>query len=188
LNILYPWLLGHPEVVDGLAESGSDVVHLDPLQEFAARQEFPVAFGSEALRDLREDERVGPLLEASYLPLLPGGRWAEAMAQAEFDDRANEHQDWVVFAAGRDRNRGVTMPDDADPSLRISMFIRTESGVQRIGLQYGSGQAPTGVSIPATRRCSLPDWGACSEEECEGACALRRSPKQEGLVCVCPNE
>lgn len=188
MNLLYSWMSGHPEVVDALSRSGLEVVSLDPLLELAAGDEFPVAFDRETLGSLREDELFGPLLESSYLPLLPRERWAEAIERAEADDRVDEQRDWVAFAVGRDGDRGVTMPDDADPSLRISMFLRTDSGVRRISLDYGFLQRPTSVSLSVTRRCSLPDWGACSEEECEGACGLRRAPKRDGLICVCPEE
>lgn len=188
MNLLYSWMSDHPRIVDALSASGLDVVNLDPLLELAAADEFPVAFNPEVLRHLREDELVGPLLESSYLPLLPSEHWAEAIERAEFDNRVDEHQDWVAFAAGRDGDRGVTMPDDAAASLRISMFVRTDSGVRRISLEYPSLQQPTAVSLSVPRRCSLPDWGRCSEKECEGACELRRAPKREGLVCVCPSE
>lgn len=178
----------HPEVVDALSGSGLDVVGLDPLLELGADEELPVAFELDVLRALREDELVGPLLESSYLPLLPRERWAEAIEQAKFDDRVDEHQDWVAFATGLEGDRGVTMPDDPGPTPRVALFVRMDSGVRRIGLDYGSGQRPTAVSLSVGRGCSLPDWGACSEEECAGACGLRRAPKQEGLVCVCPSE
>jgi hypothetical protein len=188
MNILFSWMNGHPEVVDALSGSGLDVVTLEPLMELAGNEEFPLPFAWNAIRNLREDELVGPLLERSYLPLLPKERWAEAIEQAEFDERVDEDRDWVVFAQGRDGARGVTMPDDASPMLRISLFVGTDSGARSIGLEYHTARRPVAVSLSVAQRCSLPDWGDCSKEECEGACGLRRAPKREGLVCVCPNE
>jgi hypothetical protein len=179
---------GHPEVVDTLAASGLDVVTLDPLLELAGSEEFPFPFDWESVRGLREDEVLGPLLERAYLPLLRRDLWAAALERADLDDRLDEDQDWVAFAAGMEANQGVSMPDDASPTLRISLFLSMESGARRIGLDCSASGRPVSASVSVARGCSLPAWGTCSEEECEGACGLRRVPERQGVICVCPSE
>jgi hypothetical protein len=187
MNILYSWMTDHPEVVDELASIDGDTVSLDALSQTAIGHDFPVALDSDSLRDLREDDVIGPLLERSYLALPTRASWINAIERTTLDERIADHRDWVAFASGSG-DRGVTMPDDSHPILQVAMFIDTGRGARRIGLEYRSiQQPPTGVSLSVPVTCSLPDWGACSTEQCEGCCELRQVPRQEGLVCVCPN-
>jgi hypothetical protein len=188
MNLLFSWMKGHPEVVDAVADSDLETVRLAHLIELIGSEEFPLVLDWDLVDRLRAEEPLGQLLEEAYLPILSSGQWAEAMEQAEAEDSPPDYPDWVAFAASENLGRGVTMPDDGGATMRISLFTRLGSAVRRLSLDYGSERQPVAVSLSLGQGCSLPDWGNCSGEECEGDCSLRRAPRQEGLVCRCPHQ
>lgn len=186
MNVLATFMHDHPEVVDALAESG-ERVPFGRLRELLSVLPFPFTLDSPEADDAfaANPELEGPLQEA-YLPVLPLEQWQQAIDLAAPAHPLLERE-WVVYAAAKELQVGVTLPQDGEPILRISLFTRIEGRVGRVSIDYadGAGPPPTGVSA-AVNDCSLPDWGRCEQDGgCGGECQPVRAFGPERLVCRC---
>jgi hypothetical protein len=176
----------HPQVVDVLATAGESV-QFEWLRQALSGLELPFALTSPEIDDAlaADPELEGPLQEA-YLPVVALDHWQDAVEQAEPVHPISE-SDWVVYAAANERPVGVTLPQDGDPILRVSLFTRIEGRIGRVSVDYmnGAGAPPTGLSA-AVSECSLPDWGRCEQDGgCQGSCKLRRAFGPERMICRC---
>lgn len=186
MNVLASLMHDHPEVVDILTTSG-ERVQFRSLGQMLPAPAFPFALISPEIDDAlaADPELEGPLQEA-YLPVVPLEHWQEAVEQAEPVHPVFE-PDWVVYAAAKERPMGITLPQDGDPILRVSLFTRIEGRIGRVSVDYanGAGSAPTGLSA-AVNDCSLPDWGRCEQDgACQGECQAGRAFGPERMICRC---
>jgi hypothetical protein len=186
MNVLASFMQDHPEVVDVLATSG-ERMQFGSLRQLLSALGFPFALTSPEIDDAlaADPELEGPLQEA-YLPVVPLEHWQEAVEQAQPIHPISE-PDWVIYAAAKELPAGVTLPQDGDPILRVSLFTRIEERIGRVSVDYanGAGSPPTGLST-AVNECSLPDWGRCEEDgACQGECQPSRAFGPERMVCRC---
>lgn len=186
VNVLQTYLHDHPEFVDVLTASG-DIVRIEVLSEILSALEFPFPLASAEIDDaLAGSPELEQMLQEAYLPVVPLDQWQTAVEQAEPVHPVSE-RDWVVYAAAKERRTGVTLPQDGDPILRVSLFTRIEGRVGRVSVDYANGAGPpsTGLSA-AVNACSLPDWGRCEQDGgCEGECQPGRAFGPERMVCRC---
>jgi hypothetical protein len=132
---------------------------------------------------LREDERFGEL-EGSYLAVLMQEEWDEGLQMAS-QYETSAAPEWVTFISG-DGYRGVSMPEDASPVPRISLFRETRGSVGRMSITwFRNSPLWTSVEHAMSSHCSFPDRGQCASGRC-GQCTLQtREAEPRGLVCTC---
>lgn len=192
MNVLVSFLRGHPEAVDRLTDG--EQASLEQVVDAKDGFEFPYLLDRDTVDFLTRGRPNGHLLQEAYLPVMERVRWQAQLESAEPADLPESipfaMREHATFAPGQWSTRGVTLPDDDDPAnLRLSLFARGPSSLQRVSIEYARGPGPpTGVSISLARDCSLPDWGECHREECSGDCSLKRVHNDDdGLVCRCPH-
>jgi hypothetical protein len=184
LNVLALLAKDHPNFVDSIA--GTEPVGFETLVEaLSAWSDLPLVFDREVVgRAL--DEPMGPLLADGYLPTFHPREWRERVAAAD-DVEPIEAGEWVTFAEASHGDRGITLPDDAATTPRISLFARLGDSVRRISLDYPSfGSQPTALSLSLPAECGLPDWGECPPGRCDGKCEPTRAlGGTDRWVCRC---
>lgn len=187
MNVFATMLHGHPEVVDALADRAGETASFEDVLAVIEGREFPLVLDRGIGETLMGQEPFGPLLAEGYLPIIETGQWKESVQGAEDLD---EHQDgeWVTFAKGERQSRGVSAPDDSNAWSQVSLFTRVGGRVCRVAIDYPTaGRPPSGISVTAPIGCSLPDWGRCADNECDGDCRLIRRPTVESFFCRCPH-
>lgn len=188
MNILVPFLLEHPDAAQRLIAAADDS-HLP----FAAvvdllgnRADVRFDLDRDIADRLQEETWIGEELVSSYLRVMPGIQWRDRAARAA--DHDDTGADWVRFVQPPGAEFGLTLPEDAAPWFRVSLFSAARSGVHRVSIDYRQPGPPVGVSSGLTQSCSLPDWGQCNSAECGGGCELvRRHDCNDGLACRCPH-
>jgi hypothetical protein len=187
MNILVMFLRDHPEAVRELVDQGTDTVPLEAVVDLISRRgDFPVALDGELLAQLDAE----PLAEAfinGYLPVVHGEHWRGQVADAQPPDHQGGAE-WVTFVASPGDDRGISLPEESDATVRASVFTRVQDSVRRVSVEYADVRVPTSVALSLGAGCSLPDWGVCSGAECHGDCELRRRhDDDDGLACRCPH-
>jgi hypothetical protein len=189
MNILVRFMQGHPEAVDELTDS--ERVSFQRVIDAVRRSDFPVALDRELGSQLTSWEPFGRFLAEAYLPVLGSNRWRSQLESAAPPDRdeTGDRTEWVTFAPGRSSRRGLALPEDHNPAnQRVSLFAAERDALERVSVDYADGPLPSGLSFSLPFGCSLPAWGECRGEECQGDCVLTRvHDDNDGLVCRCPH-
>jgi hypothetical protein len=194
MNVLVPFLREHSDAVDRLAHG--ERAGLERLIDVIADFEFPFVFDQEISAALARGQPSGGLLAEAYLGVVSTSDWESQVQDAAPaeppEDNPFRMSEWVTIVRGRESAKSISLPDDDDPrSPRISLFARQSRAPQRVSVEYADGVdfPPSGVAVSPSLGCSLPDWGYCDREECDGACVLTRVVSDpDGLVCYCPHD
>jgi hypothetical protein len=185
VNILVSFFHHHPEAVDALID-GNEAISFERVATVLAAGGFQYLITEEQIAEaLPSDEALRPTLREGYLPAIHLDQWRDGLERAE-PVREVPESDWVVYAAGREQPVGITLPEDREQQLRVSLFCRIDDRVGRVSIDYADGPpTPTGLST-AIAECSLPDWGRCEQDgACQGECGLGRAFGPERVVCRC---
>ena len=175
MNRLVAALLRRPEVVTTATE----------LQEEATFEWLADALGEELLsREERAsvtgDAALSRELEGSYLRAISAERWNESLelARAQPSVRSPE---WVTMVPAGGGQAGLTAPEDASDTDRISLFRGPASNAGRISVEL----ALANLSVSVSSHCSLPIDSVCDPGVCGGCKLLYVEAPHEGLICRC---
>jgi hypothetical protein len=186
MNLLVHLLLEEPQLVDELA--GSETVG---FTELVNRLPDHTQAGSIA-RAARDDPLAEQQLQTlGYLQVLAAPQWEEALRRARQRGRS-QAPEWVTMVPGSHGKAGLTLPEDAYATRRISFFSRTQGvsqlGVRRISID-ASGKSPTSFSIALSNgHCQLPSRGHCAPGQCGGCTSREREAEPTGIVCTCSHD
>jgi hypothetical protein len=108
-------LRGHPEVIAAAAER--DSVSFEWLVDVFG----DALLSHQELDDVAADERLGRTLAGSYLPVITAGEWNHGTVLAGSRPPV-EAEWWVTMVPAGSTGRGLTAPEDATATERISLF------------------------------------------------------------------
>jgi hypothetical protein len=174
MNRLVAALLHRPEVVATAAEQGSATFEwlADALGEELLSQE-------ERTR-IAQDEVLSRELSSSYLHPITAERWNEGVQLAR-SQPAVESPEWVTMIPATGAEAGLTAPDDASDTDRISLFTGPPSNARRVSVEL----AGPDLSMSVSDHCSPPIDGKCETGACGGCKLFPIEAPNVGLICDC---
>jgi hypothetical protein len=137
---------------------------------------------------IRTNEELQEILSFSYLPVISGPQWDEALRMSDpgsdWLEVPHEPTWWEVMIPAGQTGLGITAPQDSSPEELVALFLRSDGSV--VAFEAQTGRLVRGLS-GNLQHCSPPHRGRCGPGLC-GGCSSRRVYDERfgfGIACRC---